>query len=200
MTRPPEDMDAALRRVRVEPRASLEPEIAGRFAAGERARRGAARRAGTTRRLWVGAAVAAVVAVGAVASRGGYVAPLDGLAATATVDRCCDDLDGGGRPDDGVVVESVRGQRVRRLMVYEEHDNDRTWSPGELVRFARRGAPTLRPRGAGGAMVTRAFCCSDYDGGGSPDDGLLVVATATGDVLMAALFERGNSSDHFVLR
>lgn len=186
---PPEfdDLDAALRGARLEPRASLEPEIAGRFARGERA----ARRPSRKRMMlgWAAAAAVAVIALGA-AVRGGYVPALDALAATKTTNVCCQDLDGVGGADDGVIVETVGGKRVRRLVVYEEHDKDRTWTPGETVRFTRPAAPTLFAPKAGDTLVTHQFCCGDYDGGGVPDDGVLVVASADGNVLMAALFDR----------
>lgn len=193
-------LDAALRGVRMEPRASLGPEIAGRAARGERPRAPASRfRPG--RRFWTGAALAGAVLVAtAAAARAGYVPLLDALAATRTTELCCQDLDGVGGDDDGVVVETVAGRRIRRLMLYEERDQDRAWSPGELVRFARRSALSLGAPRDDGHLVTREFCCSDYDGGGDPDDGLLVVASARGEVLLAALFDRPGFSTHNQLR
>ena len=191
-------LDAALRGAGIEPRASLEPEIAGRFAAGERARFGGRRGSGRNRIAVVGVAALLLVAAGAV--RGGFAPPLDAFAATATVDRCCADLDGGGKADDGVLVETVQGHRVRRIMLYEVQDADRAWTPGEMIRFVRRGAPDLRATDRGDRLVAREFCCSDYDGGGDPDDGVLVVASTAGDVLMAALFDRRGAPDHTLLR
>jgi hypothetical protein len=184
-----EGIDAALRGVRLEPRASLGPEIAGRAARGERAR-ARVPRFNPGRRFWTATAAAAVVVLTTAAgARAGYVPFLDSLAATQTTELCCQDLDGVGGADDGVVVETVAGRRVRRLMLYEEHDRDRAWTPGELVRFARHGALSLTTLRLNSHLVTREFCCSDYDGGGDADDGLIVVASASGEVLMAALYD-----------
>jgi len=181
-----ESLDAALRGAGFEPRASLEPEIAGRFAAGERY-------APSPRRFLPAAARVAAVLVlllvgGAV--RAGYVPALDAFAATKVTNICCQDLDGVGGADDGVIVETVAGTRVRRLMVYEEHDKDQTWSSGELIRFERPADPTLVAPSAGDSLVTHTYCCGDFDGGGLPDDGVLVVSTTSGRVLMAALFDK----------
>lgn len=187
-------MDATLRNLHAEPRASLEPEIAGRFAAGERAKQGG-------RVRWVGPAAAAAVLLFVVAvARSGYVPLFDGVAATSTIDVCCQDLDGGGGADDGVLVETVRGTRVRRLVVYETQDHARAWVPGDVIRFMRRGAPQLHPWATSNGLIVRHFCCSDYDGGGHADDGLLVVASTAGEVLMAAVYERAGSTDRGVLR
>ena len=184
-----DDLDRALRAIRPEPRSSLGPEIAGRAARGEQPRRSARSRAA---RLGSIAAVVAVLC--AALARGGYAPPLDAFAATATIDRCCQDLDGEGKADDGLLVESVGRHRVRHLMVYEENDSDHAWTPGEGIRFVRDGQPAFSTAVAPESLVTREFCCSDYDGGGDADDGVLVVASRSGDVLLAALFDRPDSS------
>jgi hypothetical protein len=189
------DLDAALRAIHPEPRSSLGPEIAGRAARGERPRRLSRLRAV---RLGSVAAVLLLLVIGL--ARGGYAPALDAFAATSTVDRCCADLDGEGKPDDGVLVESVARHRVRHLMVYEENDSDRAWTPGEVIRFFRDGRPALNATPGADSLVTREFCCSDYDGGGDADDGVLVVASPAGDVLLAALFDRSDSSASNPLR
>jgi len=197
--RPPGDLasvDAALRGLSLEPRASLGPEIIGRAAAGERPWRSPRRR----RLVPAAVAAAATLVLGTFGLRSGYVPAFDRFAPRSTVDRCCADLDGGGRADDGLLVETVRGRRVVRLSVYEEHDADRVWTPGEQIRFTRRGLPTLRAPQAGAALVTRELCCSDYDGGGQADDGVLVLASPDGDVLMAALFDRNTPRYPTLLR
>jgi hypothetical protein len=192
-------LDAALRRLRIEPRASLGPEIAGRAARGERARTGA--RALPGRRFLIAAGLAGIALLGtAAAARAGYVPFLDVFAATRTTELCCLDLDGVGGNDDGILVETVAGRRVQRLMLYEERDRDRAWTAGELVRFTRRRALSLDPKQDDGHLVTREFCCSDYDGGGDPDDGLIVVASAGGDVLLAALYDGPGFSTNNLLR
>ena len=73
-------------------------------------------------------------------------------------------------------------------------------SPGNLIRFSRRGPPQLHPSLASKNLIVRQFCCSDYDGGGDADDGLLVVASPAGGVLMAAIYERASAADRSVLR
>lgn len=184
---PPElaDLDTALRHAAFEPRESLEPEIAGRFAAGERAVRNPRRILPAVARV---AAVLVLLVLGG-AIRAGYVPALDAFAATTVTDNCCEDLDGVGGADDGIVVETVGGARVRSLMVYEEHDKDRTWTKGEMVRFVRPSNPMLLAPNLGDSVVAHSYCCGDLDGGGIPDDGVLVVTSAQGHVLMAALFD-----------
>ena len=194
MTNTPDDrtppelaaLEAALRRAQFEPRASLAPEIAGRFAAGERPARSPRRFLPAAARV---AAVLALLVLGA-AVRAGYVPALDALAATTVTDSCCEDLDGVGGADDGIVVETVAGgTRIRSLMVYEEHDKDKTWTKGELVRFVRPSSTTLLAPSLGDSVVAHSYCCSDLDGGGLRDDGVLVLTGANGNVLMAALFD-----------
>jgi len=192
------DLDNALRDLPLGPRASLGAEIAGRFRGGERAPKEPRRRLRGAL-VWGGFA-ASVILCTAIAARRGYIPVLDRFAATQTVDRCCADLDGGGRADDGVLVETVRGHRVLGLRMYEERDADGIWSPGETIRFSRRGAPALQAPGSPDALVTRSVCCSDYDGGGKADDGVLVLASQSGDVLMAALFDRSATRYPTLLR
>ena len=72
--------------------------------------------------------------------------------------------------------------------------------PGNLIRFSRRGPPQLHPSLASKDLIVRQFCCSDYDGGGDADDGLLVVASPAGGVLMAAIYERASAADRSLLR
>lgn len=174
----------------VEPRASLGAELAGRLASGERPRPRPIRL--PARRWLVGAAASAALLLTLAGARAGWVPSLDALARARTIDHCCRDLDGGHDADDGVLVESVAGERVRRLVVYEDRDGSGGWSPGDRVRFTRRGRPSV-VSAAGSGLVTRQYCCVDYDGGGPSDDGVLVVGTATGDVLMAGIFEAGRA-------
>ena len=187
-------VDAALRSLSVEPRASLGPEIAGRFAAGERAKR-----RGRTSLVGTVAAALFLLLVG-VGARGGYVPLFDGFAATSTIDVCCQDLDGGGGADDGVLVETVRGTRVRRLVVYEDGHHAGALVPGNVIRFSRRGPPQVHPWTTSKDLIVRQFCCSDYDGGGNADDGLLVVASPAGGVVMAAIYEHADTADRSLLR
>lgn len=171
------DLDRALRGIRFRPRASLGPEILGR------ARREAAppgRRPGP-RAIGLGLAALALGAALAV------VAPWRGVSGGA-IDRCCLDLDGGGEPDDGVVIVVGRGGRVARLTIYEDRDHDGRRSRGDPDRY-RSGdgsrAATPLPHG----LVTLARCCADYDRGGLDDDGILVVGAPPDRVFLAMIYE-----------
>ncbi|MEO8140951.1 MAG: hypothetical protein ABI742_14955, partial [Gemmatimonadota bacterium] len=117
-----------------------------------------------------------------------------------TVDRCCQDLDGGGIEDDGLVVTAARGNAVKRLAIYEDRDGSRTYSVGDTLRFLRNGAPSVSSPVESGAR-TIEFCCLDYDGGGPNDDVLLVVGQPPDRITMAAIYERRpHSADPFPLR
>lgn len=181
------DLDAELSGVRFEPRPSLGPEIEGRARRGERApaerRRFRIWRAPPhlLRTLGIAASLAAVTGL---AARG----VLGPAARAAVVDHCCVNLDGQDAADDGLVVESVGGERVRRLFVYEDRDGDGRYSPGDVINFDRTGAPVLAPSVTEG-LTARRFCCVDYDGGGPADDGLLVVNRPGGGIVLAAIYE-----------
>lgn len=183
---PLRELDGALRGFRAEPRASLGPEIAGRYLAGERAPR---RPFAWTRgwRVWASSGVAALM-VGAFAVRGGLVPPLDAFAQTTTIDHCCQDMDFGPEADDGILIETVAGSRVRRLVVYEDSDHSGGWSTGDAVRFVRHGPPDVRTVPLN-ELATRHLCCLDYDGGGADDDGVLLLGSPTDGVVMAAIYE-----------
>jgi hypothetical protein len=115
---------------------------------------------------------------------------LDGL---VTIDNCCFNYDGETDEDDGLFVESLRGDRIRRLVIYEDRDGDRRFSAADGIRFERTGTLTLALPDDD-ALVARRFCCLDYDGGGPKDDGLLVVNRPGGGVVLAALFEMAHAS------
>lgn len=105
-----------------------------------------------------------------------------------TVDRCCYDLDGGGTADDGAFVIAQRDGRVYRLSVYEDRDGSGTLTPADIVRFERGGMPLLDqfvPTG----LVSIRHCCHDLDGGGPPDDGILVHTTPPDRVHSAGIYE-----------
>jgi hypothetical protein len=115
------------------------------------------------------------------------------------VDRCCQDLDGGGEADDGIVVVSQKGVAVKYLKIYEDLDGSGDFSPGDRVRFIRQGTPVMT--GSAEGTRTTEFCCLDYDGGGPSDDALLVISRPPDRITMAAIIERGtNSSQPSVLR
>lgn len=173
-------LDAALARVRFQPRQSLGPEILGRLRRGERLKGAAPLR--FSRRLLGAAAVLALLL-------GGSAWWLTRRAPDVSVDRCCFDFDGGGPADDGVLVVARRGEQVRRLAVYEDRDGSHSFTPDDVVRFDR--GPTVSfaaviQRGA----VTAGVCCSDLDGAGPPDDGLFLVTIPPDQVTLAALYEQ----------
>jgi hypothetical protein len=106
------------------------------------------------------------------------------------VDRCCQDLDGGGLPDDGLLVVADASDQVERLMVYEDRDLSGSFSTGDSLRFARRGSlDTIGVPGPG--LITSEFCCGDYDGDGPSDDALVIIHGRAG-IAMAAIYEHGH--------
>jgi hypothetical protein len=76
---------------------------------------------------------------------------------------------------------------VSRLKLYEDRDGSRTLSSADLVRFSRGAVPALA--GSSDARTTRV-CCSDLDGEGPPDDGVLVMSEADESVVLAAIYEQ----------
>jgi hypothetical protein len=180
---PPElaPVDRLLRRARFEPRESLGPEVGGRVRRGEVP----AASPRHSRVFWASLAAGLVgLTVG-----GRLLAGRPG--STVTIDRCCFDLDGGGAADDGVLVVTGRGQRVERLRVYEDVDRSGGWSTGDRLKFERGAAPILTGPPEAGAVATQ--CCLDWDGGGAADDGLMVVRSSPDRVVMAAIYETGQS-------
>ncbi|MFN8652263.1 MAG: hypothetical protein U0133_10205 [Gemmatimonadales bacterium] len=182
-----DDLDRTLRGVRFEPRASLEAEIRGRAAHGELPPTPARP---VTRRLLAAAAVVLVAA-----GFGGW--QLLGPHAV-TVDHCCQDLDGGGTADDGVLILSRAGSSVQGLRIYEDRDQSGGFSPGDEIRFLRGSNPAVT--GSVNGLETREFCCLDYDGGGPSDDALVVMGRAPDRITMAAIYERRSTGGSVQLR
>jgi len=184
-------VEARLRAARFAPRASLGAEIAARLRRGESGRPDAepGRPRGRVGRVAaaLGAGALAAALAGAVVAGGG-LAGIRLRSPTTAIDRCCYDLDGGGPADDGVLIEVRPGERVRRLRVYEDRDRSGGWSRGDLVRFARGPEPVLRG-GLDAAPLAVHRCCDDYDGGGLPDDGLLVMRAGVDRVVLAAIYD-----------
>lgn len=187
---PPElaALDAELRGLRFEPRASFGPELLGRLRAGEADVRPIASRWRFASWPLAAAAAAVVAFVTGAAITGAWRPMLDAARGVATIDNCCFNYDAETEDDDGLYVESLRGDRIRRLVIYEDRDGDRRFSAADGIRFERTGALTLAVPDDD-ALVARRFCCLDYDGGGPKDDGLLVVNRPGGGVVLAALFE-----------
>jgi hypothetical protein len=181
-------LDQALAGIRFRPRDNLGTEIAGRARAG---------RVSETRPSWFPGRVpllAACLAGLVLAGWAGWTRTL------VTVDRCCYDLDGGSDRDDGVLVLARRNEEIRRLAVYEDRDGSRSYSEGDVLRFARGPVPTVLE--ATGDLVTTHHCCLDFDGGGPEDDGLLVVGVPPDRVMMVAVYEesRGRVESGYPLR
>ena len=177
-----ETVERSLREARFAPRASLGPELVGRLRRGERSKGVVPPR--RSRPAFLGTAVSIALA-----------ALLAGLAfhhrssTPVLVDRCCYDLDGGGRPDDGVSLLAERDSRIRRLRVYEDRDRSGALSSGDVVRLDRGNEPVFRG-GETKGLVTVERCCLDFDGGGPNDDALLVLGVPPDRVMMAAIYER----------
>jgi hypothetical protein len=202
-------LDESLRRVRFEPRASLGPEVFGRLRRGEQSK-GAAQLRWRRPALLLSSGIAAIGALATVGLRA-YEQPIPiesiraegGSSSTAPsptetrVDRCCFDLDGGGRADDGIAVVVDRAQQaaIRSIEVYEDKDRSKTFSTGDLVRFTR-GPRLIVDSPLPADLRTRQFCCSDYDGDGTIDEGVLVVSRPPDRVVLIGLYTQGASSAH----
>jgi hypothetical protein len=177
----PRDLDALLGRIQFRPRASLEGEVAGRWTRGDRPT--PTPTPVRSKLVWLGVIL---LLLGAVL----YLTQSQlRLAQVRTVDRCCEDFDGGGDRDDGMLVVSRRGSDVQRLAIYEDLDGSRSYTTGDRIRFDRTGRPSLQqPLTAG--MRTFELCCQDYDGGGQADDAVVIMALPPDRIAMAAIYER----------
>lgn len=172
-----EGLDRELRQVGFTPRASLGPEIRGRAARGEVPRR--SYREPRIRSMMVGTAALVVITLA------GWQVYRN---RSVSVDHCCQDLDGGGSPDDGVLIVTRAGVAVEDLRIYEDLDRSGGYTLGDPVRFLRGSAPGVSGPIAG--SETREYCCLDYDGGGPSDDALVVVGRPPDRITMAAIYER----------
>ncbi len=172
-----QDLERLLEAARFEPRASLGPEIRGRWERGERVKP-----AGARRPPLVAGLAAAVLLLAAAAFL--LLKPLP----VQTVDRCCQDLDGGGEPDDGLLIEARGGTVVQRLAIYEDRDGSRSFTAGDRIRFERGRVPAVSLPVTDGVRTTE-FCCLDYDGGGPDDDALIVMGQPPDRITMAAIYE-----------
>jgi hypothetical protein len=173
------ELDRTLRGINFRPRASLGPEVLGRLRRGERWKGAASPR----RRR----AIFEALAAGLVLAAGTYLTLRPTPA--VVVDRCCFDLDGGGDPDDGVLIHAERDAKVHQLTVYEDLDGSQTFTVRDVVRLDRGDSPALTEASLPG-LVTIEHCCIDFDGGGPDDDGLLVIGVPPDRVVMAAIYER----------
>jgi len=174
-----EEVDRALRGISFRPRTSLGPEVLGRLKRGE----GPLGAVPPRRHRPALAAIAAALVVVTAA------ALVLGAPGSVVVDRCCYDLDGGGEPDDGVIVLAERDAKVHQLRVYEDLDDSGDFTAGDIVRLDRGASPAMHEAAVAG-LVTIEHCCVDFDGGGPADDGLLVIGVPPDRVVMAAIYER----------
>lgn len=176
-----DDLDRLLSQVRFEPRASLQPEVLGRLRRGE-----VGNNEPFPRRSQVLLRAAALVlfVFGSISA----VAILRQRAATQLVDRCCFDLDGGGRRDDGVQVTTDRRGRVRRLLIYEDQAGAGAFQAGDPLRYRRGALPGIvLPVAA--ELVALRDCCFDLDGDGPADDGVLALVHPPDQVSFAAIYD-----------
>lgn len=194
-------LDESLRRVQFEPRASLGPEVFGRCRRGEQSK-GAAQLRWRRPALQLSSGIAALGALAAI-GLGAHQRPIPagalradgGSSSTAPapretrVDRCCFDLDGGGRADDGiaVIVDRAEQAAIRRIEVYEDRDKSKSLSDGDLIRFTR-GPRLIVDSPLPANLRTRQFCCGDYDGDGTIDEGVLVVSRPPDRVVLIGLY------------
>jgi hypothetical protein len=172
-------IDRSLREARFAPRASFGPELVGRLRRGERSKGVVPSRRSRPAVLALAASLAVV----------GVAALLHRSPKPILVDRCCYDLDGGGKADDGVSLLAERDSRIQRLRVYEDRDRSGALSSGDIVRLDRGDEPAFRA-GETKGLVTLERCCLDFDGGGPNDDVLLVLGVPPDRVMMAAIYER----------
>ncbi|HEU4588081.1 MAG TPA: hypothetical protein VFS11_05520, partial [Gemmatimonadales bacterium] len=197
------------RRVRFEPRASLGPEVFGRCRRGEQSK-GAAQQRRRRPALWLSSGIAALGALAAAGIRT-YDRPLPAAALQAEggssstappprevrVDRCCFDLDGGGRADDGiaVILDGTQQAAIRRIDVYEDRDKSKSFTDGDLVRFTR-GPRLIVDSPLPANLLARHFCCGDYDGDGTVDEGVLVVSRPPDRVVLVGLYNQSRRETH----
>ena len=187
-----QELARLLRSIHFECRPSLGPEVVGR------ARRAIEpprpRRDGVRRTL---AALAIAVPLALTGLLGLGWRRLHTLTQPRLVDQCCFDLDGGGVADDGVLVLAGDHESIRHLTIYEDVDGSHSFTPGDRIRFSRGATDVLQPPNA---PELSAFhqCCLDYDGGGKPDDGVLVLTVPPSHIVMASIYDikEGDASDH----
>lgn len=175
------DLDRRLRTLQFEPRASLGPELYARARRGE----GAPAISGSRRGRPLAWGAAGVTLVGALVW---FLTSGESDRQASRLDRCCFDLDGGGRADDGVVIVAGADETVSSLFLYEDRDGSGGFTPGDAVRFgpgASREAAGPLPSG----LILLDHCCWDFDAGGRDDDGIVVVSAPPDRVLLAAIYE-----------
>ena len=92
---------------------------------------------GSSRLAWVVAAVFALATLTLAADRLRVGSPVM-VGDTGRQDICCWDLDGGGRSDDGVMTRSSAGELLDCVVLYDDLDRSRSFTPGDAVRYISR--------------------------------------------------------------
>jgi hypothetical protein len=175
-----DDAERLLAGIHFHPRASLGPEIVGRARRGEAAVGDFRPRRVLALRPMLGLAAALILITGSAFLVQRSSSPV------ILIDSCCQNLDGGARADDGFVLEA-NGRHIYQLRLYEDRDSSGTFTPADTVRFVRGAEPSLA---SGGDARTTRVCCSDLDGEGKPDDGMLILSRADESVVLAAVYEQ----------
>jgi hypothetical protein len=182
------ELDRLLSSIRFEPRASLGPELQGWL------RRGGEPPERRERHLWQILQLGAITLALCLAIFLLWATLLRTAHGQVVVDQCCFELDGGGVADDGVLVEADPDESVQRLTIYEDLDGSRSFTEGDIVRFARGAAPVLQePLDL--ALSAFHHCCLDYDGGGKADDGVLVLGVPPDRIVLAGIYDTRKSGD-----
>lgn len=188
-------LDRVLEAIRFTPRPSLAAEIFGRLRRAQDDQAGGRRRSPSRFLIWGGlAATAAYIILSAPwtsqpALRNGGMSEAEPV----RLDRCCEDLDGGGIADDGLLVLAQADETVLRIAIYEDRDGSRDFSAGDVLRAGPGGtrvAPGPLPAGA----ISSDHCCNDYDGGGPADDGIFLIGLPPDRIILAALYEDRDES------
>lgn len=92
---------------------------------------------GSARLAWAVAAVFALATLTLAAERLRPGSPVM-VGDTGHQDICCWDLDGGGRSDDGVMTRSSAGELLDCVVLYDDLDRSRSFTPGDAVRYISR--------------------------------------------------------------
>jgi hypothetical protein len=179
------ELDRMLSSIQFQPRASLGPELQGRL------RRGAEPDTEPPRQHWQLLGVVLLTLAMCLAIYLLWTTMLNEVHGQQ-IDQCCWDLDGGGPGDDGILVEANPDETVRHLTIYEDVDGSGGFTLGDRVRFVRGADPVVQPQEQ--AVLTYHFCCRDYDGGGLPDDGVLVLSVPPDRIVMASIYDTRNTS------
>ncbi len=91
---------------------------------------------GTLSAVLAGGAITAVAIGGSKAQA--QAAPAGQQSAVTLVDRCCFDLDGGGKADDGIFTVNLKGD-VLMALIYEDPDGNKKFEGKDEIKAASLG-------------------------------------------------------------